>query len=581
MKLPAGHTAAIGAPEKRQYSGFGRKMLEQMGWQGKGLGAAQQGREDRVTVKRREDALGVGATASQAYDWKAQWWEGAFDGVAARLAAHHGSGKKAKGSGSSSSSSSSSSSESSSSSSSSSSEDEDENAKLATAAAAVPHARARGREAALLKELRGADSRLASDRWGARPGKAARLAALEAAERAAHGQEEGSRAETRRKEKSDTRKRKKRGRDGGNNDSGGNHSSATAAADQKDKKAAKRAKLERKETKRREREAEARLVVERAAKRAEKKEKKAAAEREREKRVSPAPSPPPPPAPAPEPKAKARSPKPLARPTHGDGGLAAGGKARGWGNAPPPRPPPRRAAPAEPAPSTAPATARAAAVAALATSNTAGDNGHWGSLAHLVDALQGRKTMNGGKGKDEGTGDRSLCTSGRASAAVSGLAPLPKLLHDDDGRPPPTPMASDWWGRALGFVSGGWVGSAGRDVAARVSVAGAIGADGFSEALQTKVWEDAHKRQRRKGDASGLGGGREKPSDLGKDFAGSKRVFGDGDDRPGAGGDGDGDGDGDARAAKKAEGKESKRAKMKKGQEKGKGKDKGEKKRKT
>ena len=49
---------------------FGFKMMEKMGWsQGKGLGAKEDGVQEHVKVRLKENHLGVGATKKSSDNW--------------------------------------------------------------------------------------------------------------------------------------------------------------------------------------------------------------------------------------------------------------------------------------------------------------------------------------------------------------------------------------------------------------------------------------------------------------------------------------------------------------------------------
>ncbi|KAM4632787.1 PIN2/TERF1-interacting telomerase inhibitor 1 [Polymixia lowei] len=51
-------------------SKFGQKMLERMGWsKGKGLGRSEQGSTEHITVKLKNNSLGLGTTASHEDNW--------------------------------------------------------------------------------------------------------------------------------------------------------------------------------------------------------------------------------------------------------------------------------------------------------------------------------------------------------------------------------------------------------------------------------------------------------------------------------------------------------------------------------
>ena len=71
---------------------FGKKMLQKMGWsEGKGLGKSEQGVTSHVRVKKREEAVGIGADVPEQMD--DQWWYNVYNKAAAKMP---GSSKKKK-----------------------------------------------------------------------------------------------------------------------------------------------------------------------------------------------------------------------------------------------------------------------------------------------------------------------------------------------------------------------------------------------------------------------------------------------------------------------------------------------------
>eukprot|EP00937_MAST-01D_sp_MAST-1D-sp2_P005233 g5233.t1 len=57
---------------------FGQRMLEKMGWsKGKGLGKEEQGMSDHIKVKKREEAVGLGADEPEKMD--DQWWHDVYN----------------------------------------------------------------------------------------------------------------------------------------------------------------------------------------------------------------------------------------------------------------------------------------------------------------------------------------------------------------------------------------------------------------------------------------------------------------------------------------------------------------------
>lgn len=63
-------------------AGFGKKMLEKMGWQeGEGLGAEGNGMRESVKVIKKDDTKGLGAQAAESKeqaDQEKDWWNDAF-----------------------------------------------------------------------------------------------------------------------------------------------------------------------------------------------------------------------------------------------------------------------------------------------------------------------------------------------------------------------------------------------------------------------------------------------------------------------------------------------------------------------
>src|SRR5438270_1766662 len=56
----------------RDQGKFGFKMLEKMGWApGKGLGTKEDGREEDVKIRFKQDVLGIGADKNNADNWLA------------------------------------------------------------------------------------------------------------------------------------------------------------------------------------------------------------------------------------------------------------------------------------------------------------------------------------------------------------------------------------------------------------------------------------------------------------------------------------------------------------------------------
>lgn len=67
-------------------SAFGAKILAKYGWaEGQGLGATMNGVEECVQVQRREERIGIGAEKKSESEWD-NWWSGAYDSVASKIA---------------------------------------------------------------------------------------------------------------------------------------------------------------------------------------------------------------------------------------------------------------------------------------------------------------------------------------------------------------------------------------------------------------------------------------------------------------------------------------------------------------
>jgi hypothetical protein len=65
---------------------FGAKILAKYGWkEGQGLGSSMNGAEECVQIERREERTGIGAEKKNDSEWD-NWWSGAYDTVAARIA---------------------------------------------------------------------------------------------------------------------------------------------------------------------------------------------------------------------------------------------------------------------------------------------------------------------------------------------------------------------------------------------------------------------------------------------------------------------------------------------------------------
>lgn len=75
-------------------SAFGSKILAKYGWtEGQGLGASMNGVQECVQIEKREERVGIGAEKTEKSEWD-NWWNGAYDSVASRIAVKVG-GKRA------------------------------------------------------------------------------------------------------------------------------------------------------------------------------------------------------------------------------------------------------------------------------------------------------------------------------------------------------------------------------------------------------------------------------------------------------------------------------------------------------
>lgn len=87
MKLPAGYVAGEGLKTSTAYGGLGQRLMEHMGWkQGDGLGKNKTGMKKAIEVRKKDDALGVGAAPS--WNWGAKHWEEAYNAAVTELNEH-------------------------------------------------------------------------------------------------------------------------------------------------------------------------------------------------------------------------------------------------------------------------------------------------------------------------------------------------------------------------------------------------------------------------------------------------------------------------------------------------------------
>lgn len=76
-------------------SAFGSKILAKYGWkEGQSLGSSMKGVEECVQVQRREERVGIGAEKKSDSEWD-NWWSGAYDSVASKIAVTVKSSKSA------------------------------------------------------------------------------------------------------------------------------------------------------------------------------------------------------------------------------------------------------------------------------------------------------------------------------------------------------------------------------------------------------------------------------------------------------------------------------------------------------
>jgi tuftelin-interacting protein 11 len=78
--------AGSGTSSVKVKSAFGAKILAKYGWkEGQGLGSSMNGVEECVQVERREERVGIGAEKKSESEWD-NWWSGAYDSVASKIA---------------------------------------------------------------------------------------------------------------------------------------------------------------------------------------------------------------------------------------------------------------------------------------------------------------------------------------------------------------------------------------------------------------------------------------------------------------------------------------------------------------
>ena len=74
-------------PGAKAYSGFGRHLLQKMGWEkGQALGVnPEKGLKEALEVEKKEAREGVGKKKER-YNWEEKWWEGHFKSAAEKFA---------------------------------------------------------------------------------------------------------------------------------------------------------------------------------------------------------------------------------------------------------------------------------------------------------------------------------------------------------------------------------------------------------------------------------------------------------------------------------------------------------------
>ena len=88
--------AGSGTSQVKVKSVFGAKILSKYGWkEGDGLGSSMNGVKECVQVEKRKERLGIGAEkkSSESSEWD-DWWSGAYDSVASRIAVKVGKVKR-------------------------------------------------------------------------------------------------------------------------------------------------------------------------------------------------------------------------------------------------------------------------------------------------------------------------------------------------------------------------------------------------------------------------------------------------------------------------------------------------------
>ena len=79
--------AGSGTSQVKVKSVFGAKILSKYGWkEGEGLGSSMNGVKECVQVEKRADRIGIGAEKNESSSEWDNWWCGAYDSVASKIA---------------------------------------------------------------------------------------------------------------------------------------------------------------------------------------------------------------------------------------------------------------------------------------------------------------------------------------------------------------------------------------------------------------------------------------------------------------------------------------------------------------
>lgn len=79
--------AGSGTSQVKVKSVFGAKILSKYGWkEGEGLGSSMNGVKECVQVEKRAERIGIGAEKKESSSEWDNWWCGAYDSVASKIA---------------------------------------------------------------------------------------------------------------------------------------------------------------------------------------------------------------------------------------------------------------------------------------------------------------------------------------------------------------------------------------------------------------------------------------------------------------------------------------------------------------